>query len=90
MEAIFSKNSGVLSDISKMPSQHELMSQVAAEKAVREGLQCYEDAMRSVVQQLPVGVATLQAHHIPAHTAAKQRFEGIAYMHDSGVQEYAQ
>jgi len=88
MEAIFSQDSGVLSDISKMPSQHQLLSQMAGEKAVHAGLHCYHEQMQRALPSLPVPSGTLQAQHRPSHQAARACFEQIAYLHEEGAAHY--
>jgi hypothetical protein len=75
----------VLRDIQSMPTQHELMAQMAGEKAVKQAKACYVQHMKEALVAMPVTLQKLQAHHRPSYEAAREAFEAVAYLHDASV-----
>ena len=78
----------VIQDIQSMPTQHELMSQMAGKKAVKAAQTTYTQAMKAALTELPVTTAELQACHRPSYEAAREAFESIAYLGDPSVSGY--
>lgn len=64
---------GLLSSISDLPSQAQLIAQMAAEKALNEGRNAYSKALEALESGLPMPVGELYAFHC----SALQEAEGI-------------
>eukprot|EP00929_Paragymnodinium_shiwhaense_P076723 TRINITY_DN39489_c0_g1_i1.p1 TRINITY_DN39489_c0_g1~~TRINITY_DN39489_c0_g1_i1.p1 ORF type:complete len:1022 (-),score=254.65 TRINITY_DN39489_c0_g1_i1:12-3077(-) len=88
--AAISRRSGMLADICQMPTQRELIRQLAGKRAMRSGLQKYEEYLCSVgfcgdaELRLPVAPSMLLREHEAAQKAAGEAF--MAEANEAGLE----
>ena len=61
---------GLLSSITELPSQAQLIAKMAAEKALRDGKAAYNKSMEALMQRLPIPLADLHEQHLLALASA--------------------
>eukprot|EP00746_Dinoflagellata_sp_MGD_P140427 gnl/MRDRNA2_/MRDRNA2_73681_c0_seq1.p1 gnl/MRDRNA2_/MRDRNA2_73681_c0~~gnl/MRDRNA2_/MRDRNA2_73681_c0_seq1.p1 ORF type:complete len:1148 (+),score=294.58 gnl/MRDRNA2_/MRDRNA2_73681_c0_seq1:112-3555(+) len=80
---------GVLSDICQMPTQRQLLDQMAGERAVKAAVSVYEQTMNSADLEAVTSAKVLITHHSTASSAAEEHFNKEAQTCGLGAKERA-
>ncbi len=67
-------STGIISDLSQLPTQRQMVLKMAGEKAISSSLNIYKESMTPLVSQFPVEEVALFQVHEKAATAAKSAF----------------
>jgi hypothetical protein len=85
---LFAEGSGMINDIEKIPSQADILTQIAGERAQKEALEHYKSMIEAC--QCPLEAQQLSEAHHECRTKAFETFNSIAYCDHKSTGEYRQ
>ena len=77
----------MIDDIERIPTQAEILSQIAAKRAAEEALEKYNKLMQGVTAK-QIDAEGLQAAHSASQEAALKVFDSIGYSHSKSTKEH--
>jgi hypothetical protein len=77
IKILFAEGSGMINDIEKIPTQADILTQIAGERAQKEALDQYKCLIEA--RECPLEAQELSAAHLNSRTEAIATFESIAY-----------
>ena len=79
---------GLLSSITELPSQAQLIAKMAAEKALKDGKASYNQALDGLMSRLPLSLFDVyQEHRLALSSAEKTMVEAAVGVEESDMQE---
>ena len=83
---IFEENGGLIEDIEAIPTQAQILAQIAAQRATDEALASYSSLMQSAATNR-VDAHKLHSGHVSSQATALKVFDSIAYAHSKSTSE---